>query len=266
MGRSHSVVPLAVTAIAIGIGVAGLAAIATAQQSPAPQQRPLAPIKPYPVVGTTLPLTINDPSFDEFRRQLGEIAVRKDKTALAKITIAQGFFWKTEKGEKADKNKPSIENLTAAVQLNTPDGSGWDQLASYAFDPTAAPVAAIKDVICSPADPVFNDKDLENLLKVSGTDLEEWGYPLVTALEVRSGRKGTDPVIEKLGLHFIRVLTDDSTLTTPPNQTPTLRIVTPSGKTGYVPAFALAPLGNDQLCYRKDGKDWKIAGYIGGEP
>ncbi len=33
-----------------------------------------------------------------------------------------------------------------------------------------------------------------------------------------------------------------------------LRVVTPSGKTGFVPAEALSPLGNDQLCYSKEGR------------
>jgi hypothetical protein len=44
-----------------------------------------------------------------------------------------------------------------------------------------------------------------------------------------------------------------------------VRIVTPSGKTGFVAAEAIAPLGNDQICYVKDAAGWKIAGYIGGE-
>jgi hypothetical protein len=69
-------------------------------------------------------------------------------------------------------------------------------------------------------------------------------------------------VVEKLGLHFVRVMQD----TTPGNQdSPMLRIVTPSGKTGFVPAEALNPLGNDQLCYSKEGAGWKISGFIGGD-
>ena len=267
MGRSWSAVTSAASAMGLaGICAAGLVAVAMAQQPPGQPAKPPAPIKPYAIVATTLPTTINDPSFDEFRRQLGEVAVRKDKAALAKIVVAQGFFWRTEKGEKADKNKSGLDNLTAAVQLETPDGSGWDALASYAFDPTAAPVAAVRGVICSPADPVFNDKELEALIKTSQTDLEDWGYPLVTGIEVRSGRKPNDPVIETLGLHFIRVLIEENVTPPPSGQPPTLKIVTPSGKVGYLPAFALAPLGNDQLCYRKDSAGWKIAGFVGGEP
>ena len=42
---------------------------------------------------------------------------------------------------------------------------------------------------------------------------------------------------------------------------------TPAGKTGYIQADTIAPLGNDQICYIKDGKDWKVTGYIGaGDP
>ena len=151
------------------------------------------------------------------------------------------------------------------IQLNAKDDSGWDQLASYAFDPTAAPIATIKDVICSPADPVFNDNEFEALLKATQTDLEEWGYPLLSGIEVRQTRLSSAPVIETLGLHFIRVLVDESVANVGPNQLPTLQVVTPTGKTGFIPAFALAPLGNDQLCYRKDGESWKITGYVGGD-
>jgi hypothetical protein len=257
MGRCHA----KIIASAVGATVALSVALAAAQQP-----RPQAPVKPYQPVATTLPATINDSAFDAFRRQLGEIAARKDSAGLRRLVVAQGFFWKGEKGERADKNKSGFDNLAAAVRFDAPDGSGWDQLTSHAFNPTAAPVTAVKDVICSPADPVFDDQQFENLLKATGTDLEEWGYPLITGIEVRSGRQPKAPVIEKLGLHFVRVLADESAANQPANQLPTLQVATPSGRTGFIPAFAVAPLGNDQLCYRKDTDGWKIAGYIGGGP
>ena len=263
MARSHS----RVVSIVVSICIALFVPVASAQQQQAPQRsKAPAPVKPYQPVATTLPVTINDASFEAFRRQLGEIAIRKDTTGLKRLVVAQGFFWKGEKGEKADKNKSAFDNLAAAVQLDAKDGAGWDQLASYAFDPTAAPVATVKDVICSPADPVFNDQEFESLLKATQTDLEEWGYPLINGIEVRSGRQANAAVIETLGLHFLRVLADESAASMAPSQLPTLQVATPSGKTGFVPAFALAPLGNDQLCYRKESDGWKISGYIGGDP
>jgi hypothetical protein len=260
MGRSH----YKVFSIAIGLCAVSLMSMAIAQQAPH-KPRPPAPIKAYQPVGTTLPTTVNDTAFDAFRRQLGEVAVKKDKAGLARLVITQGFFWRGEKGEKADKSKSGMDNLAAAVQLGAKDDSGWDQLASYAFDPTAAPIATVKDVICSPADPVFNDKEFEELLKTTQTDLEEGGYPLLSGIEVRASRAPNAPVIETIGLHFVRVLVEESAVTPSPNQLPSLKIVTPTGKTGFIPAFALAPLGNDQLCYRKESDGWKIVGYIGGD-
>ena len=41
-----------------------------------------------------------------------------------------------------------------------------------------------------------------------------------------------------------------------------VRVVLPSGKTGYVAGDQLLSLGNEQLCYAKEGNAWKIAGFI----
>ena len=79
MGRSRS----AVISIASSLCIALLVSMASAQQQPQRPRAP-APIKPYQAVATTLPVTVNDPSFEAFRRQLGEIAVRKDKAGLAR--------------------------------------------------------------------------------------------------------------------------------------------------------------------------------------
>jgi hypothetical protein len=265
MGRSHLTVFATIFASATSLCAALLVTMASAQQQPAQRPRPQAPPKPYQAVATTLPAAVNDQSFEIFRHKLGEVAIRKDKAGLAKLVVAQGFFWKGEKGEKADKHKSGIDNLAAAVGLNAQDGSGWDQLVAYAFDPTAASVASIKDVVCSPAEPVFNEQAFENLLRATQTYLEDWDYPLINGIEVRSGPQAKAAVFETLGLNFVRVMVDENAVNLPPNEAPTIKIVTPSGKIGYVPAFALAPFGTDQLCYRKDADGWKVSGYIGGD-
>ena len=68
--------------------------------------------------------------------------------------------------------------------------------------------------------------------------------------------------MEKLGLIFVRVMPDMA-----PNASQDfMRVVTPSGKVGFVAAEAINPLGSDQLCYGKDASGaWKIVGMIGGE-
>jgi hypothetical protein len=238
------------------------------QQNPAgPRQQqqppPPAAAAPYQAVAVSAPQPLKDPSFEALRQQLGEIAERKDRAGLARLIVAQGFFWMGEKGDKANKRRPGIDNLATALALNAKDGSGWEALASYATDPTAAPLPDRKDVMCGPAEPAFDAKALENLTQQSRTDISEWGYPVRPGLEVRAAAQPTAPVIETLGLHFVRVLPDAG----PSNeQAPMLRVVTPAGKTGFVSAEALLPLGNDQLCYVKDSTGWKITGFIGGNP
>jgi len=233
-------------------------------QQQQPQQPAAAPPAPYQPVAISPPKPIADPSFDAFRNQIAEIAKRKDKKALAGF-VSPNFFWMGEKGDKADKKKPRVESLAKAIDLDAKDGSGWEALTGYAADPTGMPLPDKQGVICAPADPEFDGKALETLAQATKTDVSEWGYPMQPGLEVRGAAQPNAPVLEKLGMHFVRVLED----TAPPNQqnqqSPMLRLVTPSGKVGFVPADAIAPLGNDQICYGKEAAGWKIAGFIGGE-
>jgi hypothetical protein len=228
---------------------------------PPPQQPAAAPVKPYKPVSITAPAAVADPSFEAFRKQLGAVAEKKDRKALAGL-VAPNFFWMGEKGDKADKKKPSVENLAKAIQLDGKEAPGWELLGAAAGDPTGTPFPDRKDTICSPADPTFNAQELEALAKATGTDEGDWAYPTQTGLEVHSGPQPNSPVVEKLGLHFVRVMQDNAP---GDQQNPMLKVVTPSGKTGFVLAEALSPLGNDQLCFSKEGGGWKISGFIGGD-
>ena len=73
------------------------------------------------------PAAVADPSFEAFRKQLGAVAEKKDRKALAGL-VAQNFFWMGEKGDKADKKKPGIENLAKAIQLDGKEAPGWEML------------------------------------------------------------------------------------------------------------------------------------------
>ena len=160
--------------------------------------------------------------------------------------MAKEFFWLGEKGDRADKKRSGADNLARALDLNAKDGSGWEALAGYAADPTGMPLPDKKDTFCAPADPVFEIKQLETLAKETGTNEAEWGYPVQPGVEVRATMQPNAPVIEKLGMHFVRVMDDDGP-EPPPNQMPMHKVVAPSGKVGYVPADTVSPLGNDQI-------------------
>jgi hypothetical protein len=233
---------------------------AIAQNQPRGQQPPPPPpAGPYKTVAITPPQPVNDPAFTALLKQLGEAAQRKDRSALAKLVVSQGFFWVRENGDRADKRKSGADNLAAALGLNNKDGAGWDMLASFADDPTGSPSPEHKGALCAPADPIFDGKAFNDLLKATKTDASDWGYPVSPDVEVHATPQANSPVVDKLGPAFVRVMPDGG-----PNVPSFLRILTPAGKSGFVSVDSIAPIGNDQICYVKDAGGWKIGGYIGG--
>lgn len=239
--------------------MAGLLPAAAQNQPKSQQAVPPAPARPYKPVIITPAKPMTDAGFEAMRKQLGEVAKRKDRAALARLVVAQGLFWQRENRDTADKSKSGVDNLAAALGLNNKDGAGWDMLAGYAEDPTASPSAMHKDAVCAPADPAFSRKDFDELIKTTQTDPSEWGYPVSAGIEVHATPQANAPVIDKLSPAFVRVMPEPK-----PTSAAYVRIVTPSGKAGFVSVDAIAPIGNDQLCYVKDGDAWKIGGYIGG--
>jgi hypothetical protein len=232
------------------------------QKGPQPVQQPaMAPPVSYAVVKVAPPKPTTDAGLAAFRKELTAIAQRKDRPALAKLVLTQGFFWMKEDGNAAGK-KTGIEALATALSLAARDGSGWDRLTEFAADETAAPFPDRPNTVCSPSGPEFNAQDLEKLAEATKTDPADWGFTATEGVEVRASAVQNAPVIEKLGMQFVWVMPD----TAPNASQDFIRVVTPSGKVGFVPAEAINPLDSDQLCYGKDaGGAWKIVGIVGGE-
>jgi hypothetical protein len=228
----------------------------------------VAPAKPYKPVTVTMPQPYGDPSFEAFRKQIADVASRKDRAGLAKL-LANTIFWMGEKGDKANKRKSAIDNLAAAIDLDGKDGAGWEILTEAANETTLEPVPDRKGVMCSPASPSYDQKAAAQNAKATGTDFGDWGFPTKGSVDVHAAAQASSPVIEKLGSVLVRVMPEEPPPGTqgnaPPPQAAFVRVVTPSGKVGYVPDDALASLDVDQLCYVKDAAGWKIAGYAGGE-
>jgi hypothetical protein len=234
-------------------------------QPPAPggqaaQEQPRqAPPKPYKPIAVTPAQPYSDPSFTAFRKQLGDIAGRKDRAALARLVV-RNFFWMGEKGDKADKKKSGIDNLAAAIDLDNTDGSGWQALAEAANEATLEAVPQRKGIMCAPAIPNFDEMAADQMAKDTGTEPSDWGYPSKPDVEVHAAAKADAPVIEKLGLHLVRVMLEQPDAGASEGF---LRVVTPSGKVGFVREDLISSLETDQICYVKDATGWKIAGFAG---
>ena len=223
---------------------------------------PPAPAKPYQLVAATPPAPLNDPSFVTFRNQLGQAVAHKDRAALGKLVAAQNFFWIQDQ-DIADPHKSGLDNLAKAVGLDAQDDSGWQTLAGFANESSAAESPQQEGVFCAPADPHLDPNALEALAKATQTDPTQWGFPNKDGVEVHAAAQLSSPVIERLGMNLVRVLSDTSPPSNP-NEPFVLHVATPSGNAGFVDAQAVAPLGGDQMCYTKQGGVWKIAGYLGG--
>jgi len=255
------------TALAVIVVAGGLMSSPTAAQTQLPQvqgqpqaQAP-APPKPYKVVAVKLPEAVKDPTFEAFRKQLQATIQKKDRAALGRM-VARNFFWVPEDKDVADKKKSGIDNLAKAIGLDGRDAPGWDALMGYANDPTADKDPDRQGVICSPGDPTFDEMEAEKLAADSDTDAGDWGFTAQDNIEVRSGPEKNAAVVETLHLHLVRVYPDDSPAAAV--NTDSLRIVTPSGKVGYVAAESVLPLASDHICYIKESGAWKIAGVLGG--
>ncbi len=222
-----------------------------------PPPAPPAPVKPYKPVAVTLPGPFNDPSFLAFRKTLADTAARKDRAGLAKKIVSQNFFW-LQDNNMADPKKSGIDNLASAIDLDNPSSSGWDLIAEAAADPTLAEVPQNQGLYCAPAPPNFDPQAFTALLQQTDTDPTDWGFPTRDDIEVHAAPKPDAPVVEKLGMSFVRVLPDNS------GAPSFVHVALPDAKTGYVPLSVLTPLATDQICYAKEANEWKIAGYIGG--
>jgi hypothetical protein len=236
------------------------------QPQPSQQAQPVpavAPPKAYTPVPVAAPQPLNDAGFIALRKQMASVAEKRDRAGLQKLIVQKGFFWEGESGDKADKKKSNFDNFAAAIHLDDADGTGWEILAGAAQEPTAEPDEDRKGVVCGPASPKIDEQQFVALVKDTGTDADEWGFPNKDGIEVRATAKDDSAVVEKLGMNLVRVFPDDTNNTTEPITN--VRVVLPSGKLGYVPVAAVLPIVSDQVCYSKDAGGWKITGYAGGQ-
>jgi hypothetical protein len=252
--RSFSSMFIASAIVVFGVLTAFAVSAQAPGQSPAP-----APVGPYKPVDVKPPAAMTDPSFTTFRKQLAGIAEKRDRAALARL-ISANFFWTPAGKDIADKRKPPIDTLAKALGLDGKDAPGWFTLSLLAQEASAAPYPERPGVICAAAPPTYDPKAFQELIKTTQTSPLDWGYPIRAGLEVRAAAKPGGAVVEKLGLHLVRMLQEDQ-----PASDTMIKVATPSGKTGYVAEDLLRDLVSMLICYVKEGNSWKIAGYTGGD-
>lgn len=241
--------------------------IAAAAIAPAAAQKPrgrAAAVEPYQPVAVTRPAAPDDPTLQAFRQQLTAVARKRVYAQLTPLVQAQGFFWARDFGNRFDARKPAVDSLAAALSLERANGDGWNALVAFAADATASPLDSRPGIICAPAEPQFDGIALDRLIERTRTDDVDWMYVKVAGTPARASARPNAPVVETLGLHFVRYLGMDGNDDNASLRTHWVKVATPGGKQAYVAPNALLTVTTARLCYGKDhlGR-WTIAGFVG---
>lgn len=233
-------------------------------QSSTPSQAP--PPGPYTSIPVASAGPVTDPSFPAFRKTLGAIVRRKDRTALQRL-VAPKFFWLTEAGDQTEKDESAFDSFAAATDLDSSDGSGWEFLAAAAAEDTLQPFSERPGAFCAPAGPIFDYQAFGQLLKSTGTQVAEWAYTLNPNVPVRTSSSANSAAVETVGRILVRVMPEVAQSGKGKQQAEAnaLFVMTPSGKTGWIAYDDVWRLSFDQLCYTKDADGWKIAGFLSGK-
>ena len=247
----------------LGLGTA--AAVALAAQTPSrgtAATENVPALRPYAAVAVTLPPAFDEPGFQTFRAELAEMLRKRVYPYLSRFVVPHGFFWDGDLDGELDPMRSGAENLANAVKLERGAGSGWKRLIGLAGESSAAPSPSRPGVVCAPANPTFDDVEFTRLLDSTGTNTRDWVYPRVLGVESRAAPSG--PTMERLGLHFVRLLLDDAAASTADGNKLT-RIVLPAGRIAFVAADAVASLRTERLCYGRDiSGRWLVVGYVAG--
>jgi hypothetical protein len=223
--------------------------------------------KPYVTVVVKPRPASGDANLDAFRAKLAAVAKQRVYAELAELVIPHGFFWDRDFDAEFVSHLPPVDNLATALRLEHHDGAGWNALASFADEPTAAPLVGRPGIVCAPGEPTFDNLAFDRLLDATVTEVRDWAYPRAENTPVHASPEADAPVVDHLERALVRVL----------DRSPGLgraggtdgrwtRVATPGGKVGFVAPGALRSLSPERLCYGKDvfGR-WHIAGYVGKE-
>jgi hypothetical protein len=193
--------------------------------------------------------------------------VRARDRARWRAVISPQFRYLKDRGCGFDKRKTPVQNAEHAMRFDAvgedgkPDrNAGWKTLETFFAQPFGYSDIAQRS-LCAPARPRYDREGFEALLKKTDTSaLGDW-EAIGPNTNIYAAPRHTAPVIERTGLIFIRT-----------EHAPAdgvirgwRRVVTPSGKAGFIREDAAASIFEAQLCIAKNNRgEWRVVSWVGG--
>ena len=229
---------------------------------------------PYPLVKLQLdePYT-PDAAFAKMRNSFADAVAKKDAQALFSL-VGPTFVWLSQ-GQlhnQFDPGRDALHNFKVVFgfrdfgkDADTPvaDGPNWPALAAFAGDKYF--YRGTDTLVCGPTGATIADDRIFDTAKqtIGADDLVEWYFTVTETAATATPTDGGSTVgrVSQLALPVMDVYPSS-----PVGQSELpathLRVLLPSGKSGWIPISAAVPLVTDRLCYAvtADGS-WKISAF-----
>lgn len=227
---------------------------------------------PYPEVKVQVPEQYQpDAAFAKLQKSLADAVAAKNAQALFGL-VGPIFVWlqQDEIADEFDFGGDALQNFKVLfgfreagkyVDGGVKDGPYWDDLATFAAN---AKFQKVSDtLVCGPMTAIVLDQDVFDRArqKIAADDSTEW-YFTVGDTAVTAG-PGSGATVGKVGAVALPLLDEYPQAREGSAAAPAithLKVLLPSGKSGWIPVSAALLLDPDRLCYAMTASgDWKIA-------
>jgi hypothetical protein len=248
--------------------VAAAVLIATHAPSPAAVKEVAYPLLKVQFADAYQP----DAAFTKMQKALTDAVAKKDTQRLLAL-VGPTFVWRTggDISDQFDFGGDALQNFKVVfgfrqfgkrVDGGVADGPFWDILSAFVSDNSYDIIS--DTLVCGPTIATLDDPDAFEAAKqkIGADDSIQWYVTVDDDTSVSATPAGTGAPVGHIGPAALPVLAsypEQRDSGPPPSH---LKVLLPSGKSGWIPVTAAIPLESDRLCYALTASgDWKIAGF-----
>jgi hypothetical protein len=227
---------------------------------------------PYPEVKVQVPEQYKpDAAFAKLQKSLSDAVAGKNAQALFGL-VGPIFVWlqQDEIADEFDFGGDALQNFKVlfgfreagkSVDGGVKDGPYWDDLTTFAAN---AKYQKVSDtLVCGPMTAIVLDQDAFDRArqKIAADDSTEWYFTLGdTAVTASPGGGATVGEVGAVALPLLDEYPQAREGSAAAPAITHLKVLLPSGKSGWIPVSAALLLDPDRLCYAMTASgDWKIA-------